>query len=228
MKWSIEIVVGNNKSIDSVSIIDGILDIVSKSNDIVSLLINIFSLLGIILGLSYIYALKNKRHNATFNYWSQIKVRLYRIYSSLQSRPDLINNLYAPCIREKYEQGNPPADAVKSFLEVLNETEVFLQKTSDQMPAYRGWNEDINVVIQLINDAKLYDITLEDRMFVSSDFPKRNDYCSNVCDKIKTIIAGIDKEQSRIEKHITSKCRPLIKYSDDRNNFDSDTSTNYD
>lgn len=187
---------------NSLSKTPDIMEIIKNVSDIISLLISLCTLFGLVVGLGYVHSLRKKKQEGLFNFCSQIKVRLFRIYTTLSDNPGLINNMYRPEIRDTYEKSSPTGEKVSQFKLIVNETEEFLKSTSDQIPAYKGWNNDIGVVIECLINIEIYDICNPDGGFVPDGFCDRSEYCRRIIHAMKHIIKKIDKIQRKIEKQI--------------------------
>lgn len=167
--------------------------------------VRIVTFIGIVIGIGYIHSLKIKRGEAVFGFWSKLKIRLKKISTALRNDNGLINNLYDSKRRLQYEAATPAAVTVQEFRNNVAETVSFLRDAEDQMPAYTGWTEDLNVIIEFASNIEVYEIMNPKGSFVPELFPDRTKYCADICTALDRMVNGIDAEQREIEKQICRK-----------------------
>lgn len=211
------ILASQNFAADSVSgngateIADGVAQVISWAavlnniDTIVGILISIITGVSIILGMRYLKSLKEKYTVATFTFWSQINVRIVRLYSLLKGEKRFLNNMYPPAVQANWETNNLTHQRVKEYQDLVKDTLKFLESTDDQMPAYVGWSEDFKEFIQFLTDIIQYDICNNSGQFVeniSGIISDRDTYWEKMCGVMERLQVGINKRQKEIEKDI--------------------------
>ena len=179
------------------------MNVIANAQSVISLATSILTLIGLLWGTGYIHTLRNKQESVLFGFWSQLRVKLEKIGAFLENDNGLINNIYEPDKRETFEGSVPPkSDQVVRFKKMIDDLDTFLQSSKDQLPAYKGWNTQLNVIIEFITNMNLYDLTDSEESFVVKDFPEREAYCKTVVTAIKKMCSEIKKKQNKIENRI--------------------------
>lgn len=156
-----------------------------------------------IIGLRYIKPLKDKTLGATFNFWSQLKVRLIRIEVRLEADKGILKNIYAKTDRDSVESLAPDINRVKELKNDIEDTIDFIRKTPDQMPAYQGWSKDYFSLLFMLEECIVYDICDNERHFKKIlNYEDKIDYRNEMCNLINKICKGIDERQNKLEKQI--------------------------
>ncbi len=166
-----------------------------------------------IKGYKYIKALKEKKVDATFGFWSHLAVKLLKIKSRLSENHNLINNLYDTEIRNDWaNEGAPPTkEEMELFKKSVGETFLLIETEVDQLPAYNGWTDDYMQVIAFLDDVLHYDIADASKGFkfyktqnqyVSIE--ERDKFCYEICETIDNVIIGIKKTQKEVEAKLYS------------------------
>ena len=184
--------------------------ILENSSTFVGILASIFGGVSIILGIHYLRSLKEKHITETFSFWSQIHMRIIRLYGLLSVEIGLLNNMYPPEERKNWETINPTAEKLATFKNSVEETLAYLQSTTDQLPAYIGWSEDFSKFMQFLANVTQYDIEASDEKFVESTdgiIKDRKMYWEDVCKTMQRLQEGIENRQKMVEKKI---CRESI------------------
>ena len=152
-----------------------------------------------IKGFLYISELKNKTLSATFNYWSQLKVRISMIKSQI-SDETILSNICTQNIRiDMGITGAINNDVVTKFSILIDELYDFLEKSPDQMPAYIGWTEDIDKLCKFLLDTKRYDIKDPSNRF------KFNEQNGDTVEDFRIYVSENEKIMNRIIDQITDK-----------------------
>lgn len=178
------------------------LEIVEKC---VNIGVNVFTGVVAIIGIGYIKPLKDKTRAATFTFWSQLSIRLTVIRKWIEHDNGILDNMYSSNAKMGWSILAPDTDRIKQFKEIVQATLDYLEETSDQMPAYKGWSEDYTKLIEYLSDIIIYDIADNTGYFkfiapVRED--QREQYCSEICEIIVRICSGIENKQKEIEKKI--------------------------
>lgn len=179
---------------------------IESSEKVIGILLSIVTGVSIILGCLYIKSIKEKANSATFTFWSHLKVKIIKINNLLKAEPGLINNMYPPETRMSWEDVPISNEKVKDFSKLINETLKYLEETPDQMPAYRGWSNDLYVFLEFLTNAIQYDIadseTKFSNCFSEATLTDRNAYVKKISHSMDKLINGINKRQEKIEKKL--------------------------
>lgn len=174
--------------------------------DLSYIFFNCVSGVSIIKGIGYLKRLKEKKNAATFSFWSQFRIRIWELYSWLKDEYGLVNNLYEPVARKAWEDKlGSKKERIEQFMNMVEETICFIQSTPDQMPAYKGWTTDYNIIVSFLNDVIQYDIKNSQEYFkYSGQITKleRNNNCKFICDAMERLCNQIEEKQIEIEKLI--------------------------
>lgn len=167
-------------------------------------------LMGVIaiIGLGYLKPLKEKAMSATFNFWSQLKVRLLTIKKWLEQDCGLLDNMYSPNSKKDITALAPESTRIDEFKNIVKSTLDFIENSNDQMPAYIGWSKDYTELIAYLEDMILYDVC-DHKQFFKFTSPiteeNRKKYADDICTVITNICSGIENKQNKIEKQICKK-----------------------
>lgn len=174
-------------------------------NEWVEIVAKIFAGVIAIIGLGYLRPLKEKTMSATFSFWSQLSIRLKGILSWLELDCGVLDNMYSPEAKEGWTSLTPSNERLKEFKKEIENTVEYMETTADQMPAYIGWSEDYNSLIQILKEMLVYDICNSEEYFKFESYvndTERKKYCDNVCNIIKRICKGISDKQKEVETNI--------------------------
>ena len=159
-----------------------------------------------ILGLGYLKPLKEKTVTATFNFWSQLRTRLKRISQWLKSNDGLLDNMYSDEAKDSWESHLTPAkDKIVAFKNLVEDTIKYAENANDQMPAYIGWSDDYNKLLETLSDMLIYDISNCNSGFkftTTKTDKERKEFCEDICNTINRICDGIELKQKSIEVDI--------------------------
>lgn len=173
---------------------------------IINIGVNFITGVGIVIGLGYLKSLKDKTYTATFGFWSQFYNRIYELLRWLNEDNTILNNLYSPKARQKWENDLAVAsDRTKEFKEKVNSILIFLANEPEQMPAYIGWATDYNKLLEFFYDIIQYDICNPNSNFKFEelvDIEEKNKYCKGIIDTMEHICKGIRNRQKILEKRI--------------------------
>ena len=185
---------------------------VISNPDVLESYCNIISdiLVGVvaIIGVGCLKPLKDKTLSATFNFWSQLRVRLLTIKKWLEQDCGLLDNLYSPESKININILTPEDTRIMEFKKNVQSTLEFIENSNDQMPAYIGWSKDYSQMIAYLEDMIVYDIGDPRRFFkfqhqiTESD---RKKYRDEICTTIFKICHGIEEKQNQIEKRLCEK-----------------------
>ena len=99
----------------------------------------------------------------------------------------------------------PSESKIKEFKTIVEETIQYAKSANDQMPAYIGWSDDYNKVLEYLNDMIIYDISNSKYGFKFNTPVSRQDaesYIDSICAVIDKVCMSIDKRQKVIELEI--------------------------
>lgn len=170
--------------------------------DVTIICLNIITGVGLIRGFFYLKSLKEKRYAATFTFWIHLRIRLKELLSWLENENGLICNLYDSKIVAEWESFLPPEkERIVEFKMKVEETIQYIKSTPDQMPAYKGWTADYNVLIDFLNDVIQYDICNSKKYFKfkKGTMSDMKTYCDSVCNSIRKLCNNIEEKQNDIE-----------------------------
>lgn len=180
--------------------------IVDQLNDLSTIFLSIVTGVSIIRGIGYLKSYKDRKNAATFTFWSQLRMRLIKLFNWLDNDHSLLDNLYPEDLRNSWESNlQAEAERVAEFKKGVQETIQYIESTSDQMPVYIGWTEDYNKLIEFLYDIIQYDICNPNKYFKfkeNKSLRDREQYCVFMCELIKKMCAQIEQKQKDIERHI--------------------------
>lgn len=189
--------------------IDILKKILNYSGNFKDLMQGIFIIVSGILaikGIRYINLLRKKRVEVVYGYWTHILIRLKAMKTMIKNDHAIINNLFAPrCVEEWTITGAPTStDNILCFKTTAEETLEFMKQASDQLPAFKGWSENYQHVVDFIIDILFYDITDPNRNFKydKGGVDARDEECKKIEGILETMINGIEHEQKSLEKKI--------------------------
>lgn len=181
--------------------------VVGTAKDFFEIIVAIIGGICAVKGISYLQTLREKRASAIFTFWSQLSVHVVALYSVLHGHPSVINGLYSSSTRTLWSSSEEEVSfsVIEQFYHDAQKTLLFIETTSDQMPAYREWTEDYQTFIEFLIIVTRYDITDFQHNFyfkgtVSTD--ERNAYCKKACDAMKKLLDGMKSEQREASKKI--------------------------
>lgn len=104
------------------------------------------------------YKLRIKNYNATFGYYTRLKVRLHKMQTILNKEyKDYILDGFVQEIHRKdinmEQAANINAD-IEELASNAKETLLFLKKEDEQMPASEDWNQYYNVLLDFLEDCE--------------------------------------------------------------------------
>ena len=201
-------------------------NLIVSINEPVNCFVDCINLLLLLYGCTYISSLRNRKREAVFGYWSQLIVRLRVIRESLDHNYALLNNMYSDSIRDRYEEGTPDEWCIDVFRGQVDDLVEYLKTVDSQIPAYRGWSNDFDIVLRFASYVTIFDITKPDSMFIDKlldGFQERDAYCEELCSTLSNIINSIQREQLRYERMLVPffrsyfrdvldgrKCQPMV------------------
>ena len=175
----------------------------------IEIALSILSGVVMLIGLNYIKPLKEKTVTATFTFWSQIKVKLTRLKTQIENDNSLIENIFSPELRPSTENLSVTREELSEFKKSILAILDFMEKSSDQMPAYIGWSDDYTKLIDYLNDIVVYNVCDSNNNFKYDRNSQKvipfDQYCNDFCSTIQDICTGINYKQKKIEKRILSK-----------------------
>ncbi len=179
---------------------------IENMEKIISIGLDFITGVGVIIGLGYLRSLRDKTYNSTFGFWSKLYNRIYEPLRWLKEDNSIVNNLYSPQAKKTWENDLAEvSDRTKEFKEKAIDILKFLAHETDQMPAYIGWADDYNKLLEFFYDIVQYDICNPNECFKfweSVNIEERNRYCEGIISTMENICKGIKKRQKILEKRI--------------------------
>ena len=186
------------------------IDIISGIESSVNIIFMLITGVCAIIGILLISKFKEKAIEATFSFWTQLRIRLLRIENRLKNNNGLVNNLYSNDVKSAWSDTgiSPSTEDVIDFYNMVEETLHFMENAEDQMPAYRGWVDDYNCVVSFFEDMICYDIRDTVKKFKyngNESLNERDKLCEEKCKVMKSLIDGILDKQREAEKKINRR-----------------------
>lgn len=182
------------------------IDYIDNIEKAISILLNVITGVGIIIGLGYLKSLKDKTYTAAFGFWSQFYNRIYELLRWLKADNSIISNMYSPQARRMWENDLIEVnDRTKEFKEKVQSMLEFMMQESDQMPAYIGWADDYNKLMEFFYDIIQYDICNIHDFFKFCEpvnIEEKNNYCKKIIETMEHICKEIKNRQEILEKRI--------------------------
>lgn len=175
------------------------------TNILVDIFLSVVTGVTMIIGLRYLKSLKEKKLAASFSFWSQLKLKIIRLNNYLFWNKEIVNNLYSIETRIQWEEKEIPIKQLEEFKQLSIDILSYLDKTSDQMPAYNGWTEDMKNFIDFLAKIIQYDICNGNSMFMETrvvDKEIRDEYYAGVCKTLTNLIDGIQRGQQELEEKL--------------------------
>lgn len=180
----------------------------SYGERILKIIIEIIVALAGVYGIRYFYKLRIKNYNATFGYYTRLKVRLHKMQTILNKEyKDYILDRFVQEIHRKdinmEQAANINAD-IEELASNAKETLSFLKKEDEQMPASEDWNQYYNVLLDFLEDcerimdAKYY-------KWESNFSNNKGNYYKLHNENLKKMIECIDQQQALLQKKIYRK-----------------------
>ena len=163
------------------------------------------------MGYRYLNSLKDKALVAAFSYWTQLRVRLFLIITSVETNIDVLDNMYPPSERIKWKSILPMKEEIDSLYDQVINTIQFLQQAEDQMPAYLGWTDDYNMMLEFFAKIIQYDIREPDKHFMQGTKDDRDRLWCDAKMSMDKIICEVTKAQKRAEGRLYPKTGPIRK-----------------
>lgn len=131
--------------------------IFTHGENITTIILNFFVVIIGLCGARYLYKLKEKRLNATFTYYSRLKVRLQILSFILQENKDEILDRFIPVNNRHEAELNRSGiirDSIEELVSTANDTILFLKTEEEQMPASIDWSEHYCTLLELLYDCR--------------------------------------------------------------------------
>lgn len=187
------------------SIGDYISSVLDSLSTITGILLSIITGVSMILGMRYLKSLKEKKLSASFSFWSQMKLKIIRLRNYMLWNKEIINNFYNTKSRLGWEEKEVAMEQLQEFKKLAIEILEYLDKTPDQMPAYKGWSKDMIDFVDFLSKLVQYDICKSDEMFFSDNIVKKEErdaYYADVCKIMESLIEGIQAGQAELENEL--------------------------
>ncbi len=202
--WVFYLINETEKETSISTVISFVLDSLST---VAGTFLSIVTGVGILFGMSYLKSLKEKKLAASFSFWSQIKLKIVRLQNYLLWNKEIINNLYSTESRLYWEEKEVAMEQLQEFKKLASEVLGYLDKTPDQMPAYKGWSNDMINFIDFLSKIVQYDICKSDDIFLNKKIVEKEErdlYYADICKTMKNLIDGIQKGQTDLENKLFS------------------------
>lgn len=184
-------------------------DILGHIDQGLSIANGLFTLVVIVIGLSWLKPLKEKQRAASFTFWSQVRIRLIRIHGHLVANDKCLYYLYDPVVSRQWDGIlAPPPETFRSLKDMVEETLNFLQGADDQMPPYLGWTEEYTKLLEYLSDIVAFDICDSTTKFKYKETVEYQDLSQlrdGICKLIKDICDKIKTKQLSIEYKLTAR-----------------------
>lgn len=113
--------------------------------------------------------------------------------------------MYSVDVCQYWDVLAPHEERVQEFKNVIVRALSFLKSSSDQMPAYKGWSNDYDMLIKYLNDMVIYDICNNNHYFKfnnSETHDDREKLAEEICSLLTKMSSGIKEKQNDMEKRI--------------------------
>lgn len=182
-------------------------NLLDQMDQILKITNSLLALVVIIIGLSWLKPLKEKQSEASFTFWSQLRIRLFRICGHIKSNDQCLYYLYAPEARSDWDAIlAPDPDKFRSLKDTVEEALTFLQNAKDQIPPYSGWTDDYTELLGHLTDIIVYDICNSIEKFKFKDpveYSNLSRTQESICILIDSMCKKIVSKQENIEKKLT-------------------------
>lgn len=129
------------------------LNVLSTFKDCSDLILNIFVIIGGVIGLRFINKQREKRMEASFGYMSRLSIHIKIIKALFEHYKDeLLNQLLEQSIRTPREEfpNCSVEKIISAFESQINKTIEFLMSEDNQMPVYAGWTKKISMFTEFL------------------------------------------------------------------------------
>ena len=171
-------------------------------NTVTGIFLSIIMGVSMIFGMRYLKSLREKKLDASFSFWSQIKLKIIRLHNYLLWDKEIINNFYSPESRIRWEEKEVAIQQLQEVKKIAVDILKYLDETPDQMPAYIGWSEDMLKFEDFLSKLVQYDICKNDSMFLTNSIvekEERDAYYADICNTMQSLIDGIQSGQAYLE-----------------------------
>ena len=195
--------------------------VLSHSESVLTVIVDLLVAVAGVFGIRYLYNIKSKRLNATFSYYSRLKVRLYLMRKIVENNKDaFLNKLIPENIR--HDLGLENASVINHDMGILvdtaNETLKFLKTEEDQFPASEDWIICHNNLLDFLYDCS----KMSDPKFYKwkTDYQvKQQEYYSIHLSNLEKMIDDISKQQIKLndklfKTHLISRIKQKIRKRD--------------
>jgi len=178
--------------------------ILSHSESVLTIIIDLLVAIAGVIGIRYFYYIKSKKLNATFSYFSRLKVRLYLMNSILESNKDaFLNRLIPESLRLDLgpEKASVINDDIDRLIDTANETLGFFKTEEDQFPASLEWISNYDLLLDFLYDC----VKMKDIKYYKWKDNYKNEQ-QNYYDKhrknLEDMIDSISKQQEELNKKL--------------------------
>lgn len=170
------------------------------------IIVNFIVIIGGVLGLSYIKRMREKQSDATFSYLMRLNIRLKYFKIIFEKyRDNIMGRFYPETYRREpsVERMNLVEETIQDLSQQAKETLDFLRNEDNQLPAKKGWVENINQFIELLIICE----QLKNREYFmwteNEDIEKEKDgHYKEIMKIINTLLNMVNERQKELENKI--------------------------
>lgn len=181
--------------------------ILSHSESFLNIIVDLLvAILGVV-GIRYLFKLREKSINSTFSYFSRLKVRLHLMNSILEEYKDVFLNRFVPEAQRHdlgLENAKASSAAIDNLISTANETVEFLKNEEDQFPASLEWIQYYKDLLDFLYDcSKLNDETYF--KWKTDCKEKQELYYKLHKTNLEKMLNDISKRQEKLQKKIDKR-----------------------
>lgn len=181
-------------------------DILIYTSTFSDIIVNVIVIIGGILGLSYIKRMREKQSDATFSYLMRLNIRLKYFKIIFEKyRDDIMGRFYPENFRREpsVERMNLVDETIQNLSQQAEETLNFLRNEDNQLPAKKGWIENINQFIDLLISCE----QLKNREYFiwteNEDIEKEKErHYEEIMKIINTLLKMVNERQKELENKL--------------------------
>lgn len=184
----------------------------SSSIEFVEKIVNIITGLlvafGSVGGIVFLKKLKEKRLNATFGYFSRLKVRIHFLSTTFKAYNDILLDRLIPVQnRRAIDLTKLPfiEEIIAQFSNTANETIEFLKKEDNQIPGDLNWIEKYDLFLEFLEDFQNINNLAYYKYCTGNLEEKKNNYYIQHLKNMDDMLIAINQCQKDLEKKL---CKP--------------------
>lgn len=176
----------------------------------IDLIVNILSGLAVLIGgvfaTLFFKTLREKSLNATFGYFSRLKVRMNSLlHIFTNNSTEILNRLFIPDGERREDDPQKTAfidELISKFSKEAKETREFLKKEDDQMPGSRNWVDNYTTFLEFLEDCE----NLQNPMYYKNiEASEINEYYKTHTENMKAMLNAIDIRQKELENKLCKR-----------------------